>query len=281
MRESRPSSWATAQGLVALRAPRRPPHSIPAPDSARRGRGPLKPVGRSRPRDPLPRASHPHHPPPHLPAGAGRSPPPGSSHWALRIGEGGAESTVKGGVPNRLAEDRRCAGERVPTPLPSRSARAPRSGLPCATRPAAASGEVLGLCGGRLGVREAALLCRPTPAPSKVFLGREGPRTPPSPPCALLSPDRASPGVGAFTPQEGRGRRCWRGAGGAGLRRGSPGSLITSACSAPAPSSQLPSNTREFNSSINRREALHFGERWRGWVGLGGGSRDSTGKQAE
>lgn len=32
-----------------------------------------------------------------------------------------------------------------------------------------------------------------------------------------------------------------------------PGSLITSARSAPAPSRQLPSNTREFNSSINRR----------------------------
>lgn len=52
---------------------------------------------------------------------------------------------------------------------------------------------------------------------------------------------------------------------GTGRARGSGAaarcSLITSARSAPARSRQLPSNAREFNSSINRREALHFGER--------------------
>lgn len=65
-----------------------------------------------------------------------------------------------------------------------------------------------------------------------------------------------------------------------GCAEAAPGSLITSARSAPAPSSQLPSNTREFNSSINRREALHFGGCWRGRLGLGSGSHDSTGEQA-
>lgn len=89
------------------------------------------------------------------------------------------------------------------------------------------------------------------------------------------------PAVGYLPSNKTRDREAvgtWEGARDCGAE--APGSLITSACSAPAPSKQLPSNTREFNSSINRRESLHFGERWRVWVGLGQGYLDSTESQA-
>lgn len=124
MRESRSSSWATAQGRAPLARLARPPHSIPAPTLPAAGAGPSSPKGTQ---CPMTRCPSP---------GASRSLPARSSHSALRTGGRGAESTAKGGVPSRLAEDWRCAGERVPTPLPSRSASAPRSGLLCATRSA-------------------------------------------------------------------------------------------------------------------------------------------------
>lgn len=102
----------------------------------------------------------------------------------------------------------------------------------------------------------------------------------PHPHPALCSPPTAPrPALGLLHRKKTGDGEAGGGRGARGCAAASPGSLITSACSAPAPSSQLPSNTREFNSSINRREALHFGERWRGWVGLGGGSHDSTRKQ--
>lgn len=123
-----------------------------------------------------------------------------------------------------------------------------------------------------LGVSRAALLCwlhDPAPTAAKPS-ARKGPE-----------PPLHRPALEVLHPEEDQGRRgCGGRRGARGCAAAASGSLITSARSAPARSSQLPSNTREFNSSINRREALHFGERWRGWVGLGGGPHDSTGEQA-
>ena len=97
--------------------------------------------------------------------------------------------------------------------------------------------------------------------------GQENLRNPHPTLCSALPQTIPRPAMGVLPPHRRPGtERQWglAGAGARGCAAAAPGSLITSARSAPARSSQLPSNTRELNSSINRREALHFGERWRG-----------------
>lgn len=153
-------------------------------------------------------------------------------------------------------------------------ARVPASGLPVRVEPGFSAGRPLrrlcGLnrvqCDGDFGGSEggSVLTSRPRPHCCKAF-SQEGPRTPIPTLHSALPQTVLRPELEVLPPKKSRDGEAV-GVGGGGGTRGCAaaalGSLITSACSAPALSSQLPSNTREFNSSINRREGLHFGERW-------------------
>lgn len=180
---------------------------------------------------------------------------------------------------------RRENGERWPQPRPLGSARAPRSRL---LRGATSPGDLVVELGsvrwplwGSRGRLSCAGFTTPPPLLPSLRPGRAQNPLPTATLRSVLPRTMPRPALEVPHPEEDRGRR---GCGGRRRARGcaaaASGSLITSARSAPAPSSQLPSNPREFNSSINRREALHFGERWRGWGSLRGGPHDSPGEQA-
>lgn len=172
--------------------------------------------------------------------------------------------------------------ETKPTPLPLGTWNAPE--LRLLPGRATSTGHYGGGIGfsaiASLGIRRMALLCRlhdpsSTVAKSWVLRAMNAP---------LQHPTLCSPSVLRCQPwgicllRRPETKRPWGlGWGARGCGAAAPGSLITSARSAPAPSRQLPSNAREFNSSINRREALHFGERWGSCVGLG---HNSIGEQA-
>lgn len=183
-----------------------------------------------------------------------------------------------------MAKSWRCAEQRVPTPLPAGSASAPRSRLLRGAASAGAMGVEVGSMRwppwGSQRRRSCASFTPPPPTAAK-SASRKGSEPRPRL-CAALFPDRASPSTGVSAPQPGDREAVGLARRGGWVVRGcaaaAPGSLITSARSAPARSSQLPSNAREFNSSINRREALHFGE-LASLVGLGAGPTTDLGSK--
>lgn len=157
----------------------------------------------------------------------------GSQNWGKVAGE-----VRQGRRRESLAKGWRCARERAPVSPPSDSASAPAPGLLRGATSTRTIGVELGSMGWRLWGFRGRLSCADfthDPAPTAAKPSARKGAEPQSPPCTLLCP-----GVGGSSPQEEQGwRGCggWRGEGARGCAEAALGSLITSACSAPAPSS--------------------------------------------
>lgn len=187
----------------------KPPHSIPAPDSAPRGRRPFKSEGHSTPHDPLPRVPAPvAAPSPILPLS--------SQNWGKRRGK------------HRQGRGTQPVGQRLAMRRRTRPNAPPFALCGCAQVCASLRHKVrgwgaywggTGKCHGRLGVRKVALPSRPTLAPCKVFRPEE-PRTPIPTLSSGLPRPRLSRRWGLYTPRR-AGTERLAGGGGAGLRRGS------------------------------------------------------------
>lgn len=221
-RRSRPNSSRVLARRLDRRLRPSPGHPTPFPpsDFLCNRRRPLTSLGHSTLGDPKP----------------GRSLPPRSSHAAHRTGGRRQEGLCQGRGRDSLAKGRSCTGERVPGPLPSGSASAPRSRL---LRGATSMGDM----GTRfremasLGVPRAALLCwlhAPAPTAAKPRAGK-GPEPSTSTLRAVLPRAVPCPALEVLphpTPRRPGTERLWGLAGAAGLRRGSSGftNHISSLC---------------------------------------------------